>query len=382
MVAVAAAALLTACGGGGNNGETKVKVTSLKVVGASLADSGTTGHKFTVQSAGSENHLVYSERIAASYGISGFCPAYTSDLSGRKAGCTNFAVEGSAINFYTGPTTARSLVKQLEDVGNGGFSNSDLLLVGEGSANDAATLVGAFIQSTSNFQALTGTLLGGTVVASYVGTGDYAGLGVAYMNALADKLVKAIKENALDKGATRVAVLNTLDITKTPRFVAALALVSANSGGGSTGAAAAATVQNLAQTWVKAYNARLDAQLAAYDSKVKVVDFYKGFNDEMADPLQYGLNNVTASVCDQVYAVANSYTPSVGSAGTTALGNAAVVSACTDAAASAITPTVGGDGTSNWWRKYLFADYFHPTPYGHQLLAQLVAKRLTEAGWL
>jgi len=56
-----------------------------------------------------------------------------------------------------------------------------------------------------------------------------------------------------------------------------------------------------------------------------------------------------------------------------------VPAACTDAYASSMTSHAGG---ADWWKTYLFADNFHPTPYGHQLLAQLVAKRLTEAGWL
>lgn len=52
MVAIVATACLTACGGGGNSGETKARITSVKVVGASLADSGALGYKFTVQPTG------------------------------------------------------------------------------------------------------------------------------------------------------------------------------------------------------------------------------------------------------------------------------------------------------------------------------------------
>jgi outer membrane lipase/esterase len=31
---------------------------------------------------------------------------------------------------------------------------------------------------------------------------------------------------------------------------------------------------------------------------------------------------------------------------------------------------------------YLFADDVHPTPFGYQLLARLVLKRMVEAQWL
>ena len=45
----AAAAVLTACGGGGSDTTPAAPVTSVKVFGDSLADSGTFGMKFTVQ---------------------------------------------------------------------------------------------------------------------------------------------------------------------------------------------------------------------------------------------------------------------------------------------------------------------------------------------
>ena len=66
--ALATAGLLAACGGGGGADTTpKAKVTSVKVMGDSLADSGTFGFKFTVQGsvltcAGST--MIWPERIA------------------------------------------------------------------------------------------------------------------------------------------------------------------------------------------------------------------------------------------------------------------------------------------------------------------------------
>ena len=32
--------------------------------------------------------------------------------------------------------------------------------------------------------------------------------------------------------------------------------------------------------------------------------------------------------------------------------------------------------------RYAFADSVHPSPYGHQLIAQFVALQLAKAGWL
>ena len=69
LAALVAASLLAACGGGGNSGETKLTPVGLKVVGASLADSGTFGLKFTVQSASGTPYAVYTERLLAEAGF-------------------------------------------------------------------------------------------------------------------------------------------------------------------------------------------------------------------------------------------------------------------------------------------------------------------------
>ena len=37
---------------------------------------------------------------------------------------------------------------------------------------------------------------------------------------------------------------------------------------------------------------------------------------------------------------------------------------------------------ADWWKTYAFSDSFHPTPYGHQLVSQLVSRSLARAGWL
>jgi phospholipase/lecithinase/hemolysin len=54
---------------------------------------------------------------------------------------------------------------------------------------------------------------------------------------------------------------------------------------------------------------------------------------------------------------------------------------CTAANLSA-NPPVGVSGGADWWKTYAFSDGFHPTPYGHQLASELVARSLAQAGWL
>ena len=77
LLAVAAAAL-SACGGGGSDTTPVAPITGVKVMGDSLADSGTFGLKFTVQGAaptGAGSTPIWPERIASEYGVS-LCPKY------------------------------------------------------------------------------------------------------------------------------------------------------------------------------------------------------------------------------------------------------------------------------------------------------------------
>ena len=82
--AIAVSALLAACGGGGSDITPAAQVTSVKVVGDSLADSGAYGLKFTVQgtaASGAGSSAIWPERVAASYGQT-LCPHY--DLTGAS----------------------------------------------------------------------------------------------------------------------------------------------------------------------------------------------------------------------------------------------------------------------------------------------------------
>ena len=86
-------------------------------------------------------------------------------------------------------------------------------------------------------------------------------------------------------------------------------------------------------------------------------------------PRVYGFTNLTTPACP------------AGARGTDGLLTYSFL-ACTVVSLNASTPPAGSDGTPSWWRGYLFSDSFHPTPYGHQLLGQLVSRTLAQAGWL
>ena len=398
IAALAAASLLAACGGGdsGTNG-----VTAVKVVGASLADSGTFGFKFTVQPGpGRPAYQVYPERVASAYGLPALCAAYQSTgptTFAVASGCTNHAVAGAGINFgrfsdansdtvddtFTAlPTVPWSQLFQLEALGAQGFAWGDLLIVGEGSANDTATLVTAYLTDAQTAGTLNTTLFRQVITALMNDGGTVAGAGVlavdgglaagtTYMQQLARTLVASVRTNAIQQGARRVLILNTLDVTRTPRFEAILA---------GMGETQATNVRNLVRAWINAYNTALVNESRQLQGRVEVFDFYSVFNTQLANPSQYGLTNLAQTVCDETYAASSSYTPSLATAGNTSLNDGPVRTSCTDTYASSITPSVG-TGTT-WWTTYLFADNFHPTPRGHELLGTEVNQRLRQLGWL
>lgn len=373
--------LLSACGGSGGSSSQNVSTVStstspLKVAGASLEDMGAFGIKFTVQG----SHQVYTERVAADHNVSSFCNFFSSPDGGASwsthTGCVNYAVAGSRVNYTSGATVLDavpvSIVYQLNLLAAAGLTSNDLLIVGEASANDAATMATNYLNdmaaSTTTFATLIGTLS--------------ASSGTDYAAKLADKQIAAI-ETALTAATStpRVLVFNMLDITKTPKFKATLAQLTL-----AYGSATANGIQALVQSWVTAYNAELAAKVAAstYASRMAVFDLYANFNAELASPASYGLStDTTNTVCDQTYIYSTDATHlysaiASSSYGSTSLNTPAVVAACTNANASTlglnVSDTIGGT-------TLLFSDNFHPTPYGHALLALAVQTRLAELAW-
>jgi phospholipase/lecithinase/hemolysin len=388
--AATAVAILAACGGGGADPTSqRAGITSIKVMGDSLSDVGvfkgipTNGRIFSVQDSSSEPNTDWTERIAALLGVPQLCNFFK--FTGAAAapfslvpGCTSYAVGGGRINNFNPQTGAGaspfSITYQLQVASSAGnYKSTDLLLI-DGGGNDAADLVSAYLNAAkdggASYAAMTGTLIPAGTLAPMLASGQagLAQVGGAYMVALADKFYGSIKTNALDKGAERILVLNTPGITNTPRFQMVLGGIAAAYGGGATGAGARAQSEALFKSWVEAFNSRL-ATLVANDKRVVLVDFYTAFNDQIANPAQYGLTNVTTPACPIT---------GMGSDGLPLYN----FQTCTAAALSAMTPPAGATGGSNWWQTYAFSDGFHPTPLGYQLMSQLVAKSLATAGWL
>jgi outer membrane lipase/esterase len=375
--ALAGAAILAGCGGGGGTEPPRASIARVVVAGDSLADAGTFGFKFTVQNAASTAGFpIFPQIVAQDFGVAAPCNFYvftgSTFVPNTTAGCTDFAVGGGRIvnpasnGGVTAPFDIPVQLATAVQVAGGSWKSTDLVIV-DGGGNDAADLVTAYLGAgtgaagLANYQAFLAQQLDAATIAATLPQPNGAALAAGlYMQKLADTYYAAIKANALDKGATHVAVLNAPDITLTPRFQQVLGAVASSSG-----AAAATQLQAAIRQWVGAFNSKLAADVGG-DARVALVDFYADFSDEVAHPASYGLTNVTTPACP-ITGVDSSGLPTY------------TFPTCTSAALDAKPPSGAAAG---WWQTYAFSDSFHPTPFGHHLLAASVSRAIARAGWL
>lgn len=374
--------LLAGCGGGGGGASPTESpaatgpVASVVVAGDSLADVGAFGAKATIQNSAdpAAGFPLFPELVAQALGVAAPCNFYrfndTTQAFASHAGCRNFAVGSSRIVNPAergGATVPLAIPAQLAQavVAAGGHWRGDDLLLIDGGANDLSDLATAFLVGgrggTPSFRAFLLQQLDAAVVDPLLaqGAAGASEAGRLYMLALADTLYGAIQTQALAHGARRVAVLNLPDITLTPRFQAALAIVAAN-----ISPARADAAQATIREWVAAYNGELQGLIGA-DARVVLVDFNAAFTSLLTYPAQYGITNTTTASCPGV---------GVDELGLTNYALAACMSAALDAA-----PPAGS--APGWWHSWIFADDFHLTPYGHELLASAIRQALVEAGW-
>jgi outer membrane lipase/esterase len=393
LAALGSALALTACGGGGG-GETStsgVGFTSMVVYGDSLSDIGTYkvgaiaavgGGKWTVNSATAQN---WTELISAQYKLPAPCAAQTglfSIISGLPpvpkqdfSTCRNYAQGSSRVSSPAGPNSVAIQQAVLAATGSqdaatkaAGIGLIALPVVNQmanhltsvGGSYNGKELVTVFAGGNDIFLNLNGVSSAAAGGAGAVGAAQFAGwspavqsviaaggsaavnaagqAAVAGMAQAATELVAAINTQVLGKGAKYVVVLNVPDVSTSP-FAATLD----------------ASTKGLLVNMATAFNSTLSQGLAGKPG-ILLVDAYTQGRDQVANPAQYALTNVTTPACSKT-SPAN---PLQGSSLT-----------CT---ASSLVP---GDTS-----KYLFADDVHLTPYGYQLLAQFVTKNLAAAGWL
>ena len=378
-LALAAAAALAACGGGSDNNDNEPapRVSTVKVVGDSLSDSGTFGLKATVQT--SADDVLWVERIAKSYDLAPLCPVYKLDkidevhgmifTSNPQPGCTNFAIGGGRINntFRDGGAEGQlSVLRQLRDAATVVWNTTDLL-VADGGGNDAADLVAAYMNAPDykgpSYVDLLSTLLPAAVLDQVLPSSNGPETtGGLYMQALAEHFAAGIRADGLDKGLQQALVANIPTITYTPRFQAVLALIEQ-----AAGAERRAQAEGLFKSWVNAFNDRL-AEKFAEEPRVKVMDVATRFTAFVAQPQNYGLSNVTLPVCGAEW-IPPAIVPH------------RQFTDCTAAALTATPPPPGTPSGGDWWQHFLFSDGFHPTPYGHQLMGEQAIELLGQADW-
>ena len=369
----------TACGGGGSgDGESPAAapaplasgtpVARVFVAGDSLADVGTFGFKATVQNAAdpAAGYPIYPELVAADLGAGRLCNFFSSkdgQFFTTNAGCTGFAVGGAqVVNPVTrgGSAVPLSLGHQLEAAvsANGGAWQAGDLVVVDAGANDAAALADAYLDARVGgnaqeaiYLALLAQQLDASTIADALAQPDGRSVAAGlYLRELARTYWDTVKANTLDKGATRVALLDVPDITRTPRLRSRAAGLEATEGPG-----AGAHFEAALRQWIVGFNTEL-ARLAAGEARVVLVPYFADFTANLARPADFGLTNVTDAAC-----------PPAGD-----------FPACTDAALDASPPAGLGPG---WWKTWFYSNEFHPSPRGHELLAATVNRALAGAGW-
>ena len=382
-VAASCAVVLAGCGGASDGSDTTPKTIapSVKVFGDSIMDSGTFGYKFTIQSADKANpFLIFPEVVAANFGAPKLCAFFnfTGTTFVPNAACSSFAVGGGRINNLTnasapGNAVPFSITYQMS-VGSASLSPTDVVII-DGGGNDLADLTGAYLTATTpagvaRYMGLLGTLLPAATVSTIIGTPTPTSMGTAagaYAQALGKTFAAAIKASVVSKGVSKVIVVNTTDITTTPRFGAVLAGVAAVGGTAQRDA-----IQAAVRAWTQALNAALAQDLAG--TNVQIFDLYAEGAKITATPAQFALNNIATPACPKVTGGLDSDT------GQASLSLPATVVACNSASMSASIPV--GETSANWWKAYAFSDNFHPTPALHQLIGQAINLQVAKAGWL
>lgn len=398
--ALSTALVLAGCGGGGSDqaSTNNTGFTSMVVFGDSLSDIGSYkvgvvaavgGGKWTVNSAGAKN---WTESVAAQYSLPVPCAAQTglsSIIPGIAAvpvqdfsTCRNYAQGSSRVTNPAGPNSIaiqRGVFAAVKGAGGtdaqageaaGNAAGLGLMalpvvnqmanhLANAGGAYSGKELITIMAGGNDTFMNLNGVASAAAGGAGAVGAAQFAGwpagvqasvaaggaaaagaaqqAAVAAMAQAANELVAAVNTQLLAKGARYVAIVNLPDVSQTP-FAATLD----------------APTRGFINTMVTTFNSTLNTGLAGKPG-ILMVDAYTQGRDQVANPGQYALSNVTARACD----AASPANPLRGSSLT-----------CT------ANSVVAGDTS-----KYLFADDVHLSPFGNQLLAQFVAKNLITAGW-
>ena len=354
FISLAAAALLAACGGGSDSKPDAITYTRLVSFGNSLSDVGSYkvsgiaaagGGKYTVNGPDAK---IWVERLAEAADVPAPCAAQTGLNANESlvgfppapvvdhADCYDYAQGGARVTDPIGIGNAATLAAGQSQGALGQLT----VPVKTQITNHLAANSGAFADT-----ALVTVLAGandllvqlGVVSATVAGGGNAQDAGKAantQMGVAGGELAAYIKQLVVANGAKRIVVVTLPDVSKTP-----------------FGLAQAQSTRDLIELMAFTFNSQLTQDLADVP-EVLIVDGYRIFRDIAANPGAYGVTNAVTPACD----------PAVAKLGSLACSAATLIA---------------GD-TSH----YLFADPVHPTPYGHELIANAVIGALKDKGWL
>jgi len=373
-LAAIASAVLAACGGnepGPGDGAPADRFTRQVTFGDSLSDVGSyavgavrqqSGGKFTINgdSRATDKALsgqIWVDVLASQFGLPTPCAAQTG-LQGsaalgfsvtvqNHADCYNYAQGGARVSNPIGPQNAATgsplgalTVPVAVQVANhlaksgGKFSGTEIVLVLAG-ANDAFVLLDELragaAAAAAAAAAAGGPEAGARAAAEYVAA--HGPLVISRMGVAGSELAAIVNTQLVGKGAAHVVVGNLPDLGSIP------GLRSLDT---ATGV--------LVGKMVDGFNGALKSGLAN-DTRILQVDIRAFTRDQVANPARHGLTNTTSPAC-----------------GANALGASSLV--CT--ANNLVAPDVA---------RYMFADYAHPTPFAHALIARYVAGQIAVQGW-
>ena len=374
--ALAAAAFLAGCGGDSAGDQSpRVAFTQMVNFGDSLSDVGTYdvgvvklqgGGHFSINGVGATGllYINWTEFLAATLKLSQPCAAETGltpfvgavpiigdetptfhDASNGGT-CLNYAQGGSRVTLQPGPGNV-ALFNPTDPTTAGNALGALTIPVHDQIVN-YQTNVSPTFSATALVTVLAGAndvFVQTATVQAKVTAGEpqqqAIGESVAAMTKAADDLAGDVNTMILAKGATHVVVINIPDASLTPSAV-------------QSGASGQALTKLLVQT----FNTELASKLQAGPSLL-LVDAFTASEDQATNKAQYGLTDVSTSVC---------------TSSSSLLCTKNTLIAAVAPAASAAPATAANT--------FEYADGVHPTPYGYRLLAELVSEQMAIKGWL
>ncbi|WP_394755907.1 SGNH/GDSL hydrolase family protein [Rhodoferax sp.] len=226
----------------------------------------------------------------------------------------------------------------------------------------AATHAG--INAYTNTAVANAATIGQTAGAAAVAAGNNYAATTGAVNALTGMAVAATTlatsvKSMISSGARHVVVVNIPDVSQTPM---AMGTIVYNADGSIKDNSQQQLVLALTTKFNTTLQTALETAPGVAIPGVVFVDAFAENQRQLLNPAHYALTNVKNVACNLALP-ANVLATAGKTDGSSLVCNAKNL--------------IAGD-TSH----YLFADYVHPTPFGHKLLAQFVTKALVIAGWL